>query len=228
MKHNSGDEKLIPMLEWGVPADIQGSDEIVLNSPIMIKAQEKIIELFKPKSNTAFVSLCTSTRPYSSGRKWNKFIKEFNDVDFIISSNGGVIPIEYENSYPYLTYDAHGTIEYDEVYKLYTTRNLIRFFILKKYENIVFNFRPNLRNSKSAKIAGDYLFEKGHIKSYCIIPNIDLYNEAQNDGFTKLGLSMYPDLHPIILTKLKESVIKYTKNTTIKKEKDENDINLFW
>jgi len=172
----------------------------------MIKAQERILEKFKPKNKIAFVSLCTSTRPYSKSRKWKQFKNSFKNVDFIISSNGGVIPIEYEDAYPYMTYDAHGQKQYDELYIIYTSRNLIRFFTLKKYNYVMFNFRPTLRNHKAGKLAGKYLKNKKHIKNYYICPDLNIYEMARKDGFSKLGLSMYPDIHPIILNDMKDKI----------------------
>ena len=209
-KENKGDEKLIRKKEWVSSKGLHGSDELILNHPIMIKAQERIFQDFTPKNNIAFVSLCTSTRPYSKSRKWKKFIDEFSNVDFIISSNGGVVPIEYENSYPYLTYDAHGQKAYDDLYRIYTTRNLIRFFILKKYQYIIFNFRPTLRNNQAGKFSGQYLKRMKHIRDYVVAPSQTVYKRAAQDGFQRLGLSMFPDLHPIILGDLHAYIKKFS------------------
>ena len=173
-KENKGDERLLKKSEWVAPEQIHGTDETILNSPVMVKAQERILEDFTPKNSIALVSLCTTTRPYSKSRKWKKFKSEF-DVDLIISSNGGVIPIEYENCYPFLNYDAHGEDHYDDLYRLYITRNLVRFFCLKKYKYIIFNFRPTLRNQKSGKFAGQYLKKMGHIKDFTVAPNERIY-----------------------------------------------------
>jgi predicted RNA-binding protein len=196
---------------------IVGNDELILNHPIMIQAQEKILEDFIPKNKIAFVSLCTATRPYSSSRKWKKFIQEFKDVDFIICSNAGIIPIEYETDYPFLSYDAHGEKKYDEMYIVYTTRSLMRFFMMKKYRYIVFNFRPTLRNNKSGHFAGKYLKKRKYIEDYIVTPTEAVYKEAQKDGFAKYGYSMYPDLHPIVLNSLHFYINKYKEN-----EKDNN------
>jgi len=211
-KENKGDQKLFKQKEWIDNKELHGNDELILNHSIMVKAQERILDNFKPKNRVAFVSLCTSTRPYSKSRKWKKFITEFKNVDYIISSNAGVIPLEYENSYPYPIYDAHGEKEYDDMYIIYTTRNLMRFFIIKSYEYVVFNFRPTLRNSKAGKFAGKYLKEKKHIKDYVVAPNDFIYSKAHKSGFDKIGLRMFPDLHPIILTDLHYYINKFNND----------------
>lgn len=205
-KTNVGDEKLLRKSEWVSEELIQGNDELVLNASIINKAQERILDQYKPTNNIALVSLCTATRPYSKSQKWKKFLQEIKGVDFIISSNGGVIPIQYESSYPYMTYDAHGESKFDELYQIYTIRNLIRFFILKRYDHIVFNFRPTLRNRKSGVLAGRYLQQRGYIKSYKVCPSRDIYAKAAK-SFT-YRYQLFPDIHPVILNDMKDTVLK--------------------
>jgi predicted RNA-binding protein len=209
VKKNIGGERLLPRSEWPIDGALHGTDEDVLCHPVMIRAQEAIIQQFKPASRVAFLSLCTSTRPYSKGKKWSTFIEQIPGVDHIVCSNGGIIPLEFESEFPYLTYDAHGQAEFDGLYILFTDRNMIRFFVAKRYEYIVFNFRPNLRNSRSAHMAGQYLKARGHVKGYAVIPDERLYDAAHADGFDKHGCRMFSDLHPWILKALKEQAEKY-------------------
>jgi len=98
VKTNRGDERLICRDEWVVAESIQGSPELIFNSPVMNKAQELILDQFTPTHPIAFVSVCTSSRPYSKSPKWKTFKNELSDVDLIVCSNGGIIPLEYENS----------------------------------------------------------------------------------------------------------------------------------
>lgn len=210
-KINNGKDDLIPKDKWVDASDLHGDDELILNHPIMIEAQEKIIQKYNPKSKIALVSLCSATRPYSKSRKWKVFIEKFKNTELIICSNGGVIPIEYENQYPYLTYDAHGDKKFDDLYTIYTVRNIIRFFVLVKFDYIIFNFRPTLRNKKAGVLAGRYLKSKGHIKDFVICPNDYEYKQAQKDGFAAKGLSMYPDIHPFIIKALENNVKRFTK-----------------
>lgn len=64
-KISQGEETLIPKSEWVDKKEIQGTDAMVLQHPMMNRAFEKILDLHKPKHDIALVSLCTSTRPYS-------------------------------------------------------------------------------------------------------------------------------------------------------------------
>jgi len=206
VKVNRGDERLLTKSEWVDESAIHGNDELVLNAPVMVKAQERILEQFTPTNSIALVSLCTSTRPYSKSPKWKTFLGVFSGVDFIVSSNGGVVPLEYEGSYPYMTYDAHGQKQFDELYIVYTIRNLIRFFISKRYDFIVFNFRPTLRNKKAGLLAGRYLKRHNHINDYAVLPSLGVYEAAE---FQTMRSKLFPDIHPAVLDEIKRQIEVY-------------------
>ena len=213
-KGNSGDERLLSRDEWGEAQDIQGSSELILNSPIINKAQERILDQFTPKHPIAFVSPCTSTRPYTKSWKWKIFKKELTGVDFIVSSNAGIIPLEYEDSYPYLTYDARHDPMFDDLYLIYTMRSLIRFFTLKHYEYVVFNFRPSphvMRRRKSGVVAGRYLKEHHHIQDYAVCPSKPVLKNALKAISGRKGFydRMYPDVHPLVLDDMKDIIEKF-------------------
>lgn len=204
-KVNKGLETLIPKSEWVLEKEIQGTDAMVLQHPIMLKAFKRILELHKPKKKIAFVSLCSSTRPYSKSRKWKKFKEEFEkDCDLIIASNGGIIPIVFEECYPYLTYDAHGQSQFDEMYIKYLYTRLMKFFSTHHYDYIIFNFRPGLRN----RIAANAFVKnfKGNSKVY-ILPTQKGYNEARKDKFKPYG-GRYPDLSDAVMKELKEAILE--------------------
>ena len=207
-KVNCGSDLLIPRSEWISETEIQGTDELVLRSPLMNKAFNRILELHKPTKRIAFVSLCSSTRPYSKSRKWKKFKEEFEkDCDLIIASNGGIIPIVFENCYPYLTYDAHGTAPYDKIYIKYLYERLMRFFSVHHYDYIIFDFRPNLRNRISAKMfKRDF---KGGSKIY-ILPTATGYEMARKNKFKPYG-GRYPDLSYEVMSEFSQ-VIKEIKS----------------
>lgn len=204
-KINQGKDTLIPRNEWVNESEIQGTDDMVLNHPIMEKAFKNIVESFTPNHKIALVSLCTSTRPYSKSRKWKKFIEEFSDyADMIICSNGGIIPIEYEDCYPYLTYDAHGQAKYNEMYIKKIYERLMIFFNKHHYDIIVFNFRPTLRNRKSAiKFVENY---KGDSKIY-ILPTEEAWeNMLARWRSSPKSAHYFPDIEPEILNELKEVI----------------------
>jgi hypothetical protein len=82
-------------------------DETVMNNPLYDKAFENILKSnFKPKHKTAFLSLCAGKRPYYESAKWKKYMNEFDCVDYIVTSNGGIIPEPYWHEFIYLVYDA--------------------------------------------------------------------------------------------------------------------------
>lgn len=204
-KINQGSEYLLPKEQWTTAENIQGDEIKTLQSPVIEAAFQRILQLHTPKHKIALVSLCTSTRPYSKSRKWKKFIELFgNDADMIICSNGGIIPIEFESCYPYMTYDAHGEGKWDRQYINTCYRRLNEFFGKFHYEKIVFNFRPNMRNRLAAlAFQRDY---KGSSK-IVIVPTVAAYKAAQRDGFKPAGMR-YPDLSHSVIDEMRKEIEK--------------------
>lgn len=204
MKKNAGSEFLIPREKWVAEEKIQGDEIKTLQSGVVEMAFQRICETWKPKHKIALVSLCTSTRPYSKSPKWKKFIETFGDAaDMIICSNGGIIPIEYESCYPYLTYDAHGEGKWDKMYINVCYRRLNQFFNKFHYDLIVFNFRPKMRNRIAAQaFKRDY---KGD-SDILILPTAEAYRKAQESGFP-CG-RMFPDLDPHVMQELKRAILR--------------------
>jgi predicted RNA-binding protein len=100
-----GDEKVIKQSKWVPFSEISTSLD-VLNHHIFSDAFQNILKTFKTTHKIAFMSMCTSTRPYYLSRKWKEFKNHFDGLmDLIVISNGGIIPEEYWESYPYLNYD---------------------------------------------------------------------------------------------------------------------------
>lgn len=202
MKKNAGLETLIPKSQWVKECEIQGVETKTLRHPIVEQAFRRILELYEPKHSIALVSLCTSSRPYSTSRKWKTFKKLWGDkVDLIICSNGGVIPIEFESCYPYLTYDAHGESKYDKEYIDVCYRRLCLFFGKFKYKRIIFNFRPTLRNRRAAEA-----FKKKSTSECFILPSLKVYGKAKAAGFP-CG-KMFPDLDDGVLKEMSEAINK--------------------
>lgn len=215
LNKNTGDEKLFSRNEWIEEQAIQGSAELIFNSPLMNTAQERILDQFTPKHPIAFISWCTSIRPYSKSPKWKTFQKELTGVDFLVASNAGMIPIEYENSYPYMTYDAHHEQEFDEFFIIYMTRYFIRFFTLKHYEYLVINSSPSQRNRKRKPsiLAGRYLKQHQHIKDYAIVPSSEVYARVLFNNSQQVPKvifnSMFPDIQPPALDDIKDTIEKF-------------------
>lgn len=203
-KENCGNEKLFKKSEWIDKKFIQGDDALVLKSPLMETAFRKILSLFTPKHKIALVSLCTSSRPYSKSRKWKTYKELFGKhCDLIVCSNGGIIPEEFWESYPYLTYDAHGQKKFDKMYIYIIYKRLMEFFAKNHYEKIIFNFRPNLRNRISAQ-----QFVKnngGGMAKVYILPTVHAFRNAIKRG--NVGpFRYYPDLDVDNLKEIEQAI----------------------
>lgn len=201
-KVNAGGERLIPKEDWIPESEIQGAEIKTLQSPLIERAFRTILQLHQPKHNTCLVSLCTSTRPYSKSPKWKKFIELWGDkADMIICSNGGIIPIEFESEYPYLTYDAHGDKKYDKTYVAVVYRRLKLFFETFHYDRIIFNFRPNLRNRISAVLFKRYYHPLHPEVLIYIRPTKQAYEGRKK---TTMKDMYFPDLDEGVLKEIDE------------------------
>ena len=216
-----GDTLLFTKDKW-VPQSEMNTEEKILLHPIMHEATERMAEEHKPLQPTAFISLCTASRPFYTSTKWKKFISEFDSkVDLIVASSGGVIPKKYWNSYPFLNYDGLDRND-TELYQYIFFYRLILFFSQNKYKYIIANFRPNLANYEPAHKALKLLKGLGHIEDYSVIPDEKTYDKAKELGFRPphgCG-DMFPDLTETILNELRDKIEHYgynkldsTKNT---------------
>jgi len=153
-KHNQGGQRLFPESEWVSPGRIQGTDATVLRAPIMEEAFRRVCNQHQQKSDVAVLALCTSKRPYSESVEWKAILETTRGhADHIVTSNGGVIPIEFEREYPFMTYDAHGTSEFDTMYIDILSKRLTTFFRLFEYRKVVGFFSPLRRNRKALQRA---------------------------------------------------------------------------
>ena len=204
---NQGNETLFKIEEW-VPSSEIDNEEKILSHPIMHESFNRILEQHVPVQKTAFLSLCTSTRPYYNSAKWSKFIDTFqHKVDLIVVSNGGMIPEKFWESYPYLNYD--GGDHFDiKIYQDIMYDRMVRFFERHKYDYVIANFRPNLINHEPAHLSLKLLKENGYIKDYAVVPDEETYERARELGFRPPHGSgdMFPDLTVTVLDALKQQV----------------------
>ena len=145
------EDHLIPLTERVPDSELIG-EEKVLNSPVVEQAFQKILQEYKPRNSIAIFSLCTQSRPYIKSLKWKILDECFGDVcDLIVCSNGGIIPSDYWNCYPYLTYDAPHTPsgKWDDLYCEIFGRRLKQFLSKHPYDKCIFLFTPDTRNYKS-------------------------------------------------------------------------------
>lgn len=180
---------LVPYAERPVNGEGLIGEGVLLQNPLIDELSKKMREEFVPKHKFAIMSLCTSTRPYINSPKWKTFYKNFGDVaDLIICSNGGIIPIEYQYCYPFLTYDAHGDSAYDELYKEKFKDRLDKFLALHadKWDKIILSFLPSSRNREVIK---DY--DKGNDKFY-VVPSLEVYKRIQEEGSPGVNTMRFP------------------------------------
>ena len=203
-----GDEKLFRLDDW-IPSSAMDCETKVLNLPLLHEAFERVVEQHIPRQPTAFLSLCTSTRPYYHSIKWKKFKESFGPkVDMIVVSNGGFVPEPFWESWPYLNYEA-GPHEDDTLYRSVMFDRMLIFFKNNLYKNVIANFNPKQRNYQPAFDTLSILKNDGYIENFAIVPERELYNRAKEDGFHGSPNSagdMFPDLHKFILDGLIQQV----------------------
>lgn len=188
---------IVPRGSWCELNEIQGKDPDVLRSPTINAAFDRIVAIHKPKHRIALISLCTSTRPYSISRKWGRYCKEFGGIaDLIIWSNGGIVPIQYEDQFPFLNYDAHGEDQYDDLYVAIGHERLMRFFTAHRYDYLMFNFTHRSRNTRAAVPVLAELRAAGAIQGGAVMPTREQYEQSQRESFWTRGYKMFPELWP--------------------------------
>ena len=69
----AGNNKLFSNDEW-VPATELFGEIKVLNHPLMHEAFDRILDQHVIKQPTAFLSLCSATRPYYYSTKWKEYV----------------------------------------------------------------------------------------------------------------------------------------------------------
>ena len=204
MKISQGKDDIIPRDKWITPEDLHG-EEKVLNSPLMMEAFNFIIENYSTNNKIAFISLCTTSRPYYKSYKWYRIKKDFKKyfsigIDLLVCSNGGIIPEKYWESYPYLSYDAHREPEYDDLYKDKLYERMIKFFSNIRFDYVIADFRPTQRNRTPVERALKVLKNEGIIIDYFISPSIEIFEKMKGvkeyKGFTAAG-NMFPTFNPM-------------------------------
>lgn len=201
---------LIPREEWVEPSELEG-EEAVLNSTHMKMAHAKMLDLHEADNNVCLLSLCTATRPYSKSFKYKTFIKTFGEFcDLVINSNGGVIPISFEECYPFMTYNARRkNKKFDQLYYHTLCERLFEFLQTFKYDYVVANFNPDQRNYKYAVDVLTYSLEKGLIKGFRFAPSAALRERYKTVGKT-YHQKLNPDTHPLILKDITDAIMNPT------------------
>lgn len=187
--------------------ELFGEDK-VLHNPVIDTGLCRIMEDYQPQHKYVIFSLCTSTRPYLKSVKWKTFYKNFGkQCDLVICSNGGIIPMEYMNCWPFLTYDAHSSSKYDDLYNELFERRLTTF--LDKFgdcwEKKVFTFLPKSRNRVVINKLG---LEK-------LLPSEEVYADIRENGSPGVNILRYPQCAHQSLNEIAEylGIERKTKKT---------------
>ena len=196
-KKYRGGSLLIPYSEQCPIEDLWGDDALVISHPIMNKAFAEVIARHSALHPIALVSLCTATRPYRKSEKWKVFKNLFEPfADLIIMSNGGIVPIKFEEQFPYPAYDAKGDPKHDGLYHDVLVGRLIRFFTVHRYRYILFNTPYTQRNRAACECAGKALKAMGAVNEYVLLPTDEQYDATLADDYGDQGFRYCPVLHP--------------------------------
>jgi len=202
-----GNDLIFEKKDW-IPYSLMDTEIKNLDLPILHEGFERVVKQHIPTQYTAFLSLCTATRPYYLSKKWKTFKEEFgHKVDMITVSNAGFFPELYWESWPVLNYGPVEGPPYpvdeidDKKYHRLLIDRMVQFFSHNEYKYVIANFHPKQRSYKMGTESMSILKSKGLIEDYSIIPTFELYEKAREDGFRGPNGAgdMFPDLHKFIL-----------------------------
>ena len=168
------EKEIIPRKDWDLQG-MKGATSLQLLHPHFSIMKQYFFENFQPSSTTAVVMLCANKKPYS----YNATIKQYynlsksHNADFFILSNPGVIPIAYDNYYPFRWYEWNEYEETPEIKELYynTTKERIEEWFNKfsQYKKIISVIRPGETSQafETSNIPQEkrFVFSKENIKS---------------------------------------------------------------
>lgn len=157
----------------------------VLKSPVFIEAFNTLLDIYTPKHDIAVFALCTQTKPFSKSMKWRGIIKIFGEIaDLIICSSAGIIPLEYEDYYPFNNYDSHSGHEgsaWLSDYSKYLFKKRCEIFLTKfKWNKVVFLLDPY-------EGAADVIHHLG-MKNVKQFPSPNVWNNTSEQDF--IGYSL--------------------------------------
>ncbi|MFA5398247.1 MAG: DUF5591 domain-containing protein [Methanogenium sp.] len=141
------ENEIIPRKYWDLDG-LRGATSKQLLHPHFDVMKDYFFQNFTPSSSTAVVMLCANKKPYSHNstiKQYYKLSKQRN-ADFFILSNPGVIPIQYDNHYPFRWYEWNEYEETPEIKKLYyeVTKQRIEEWFNKflQYKKVISVVRP--------------------------------------------------------------------------------------
>lgn len=114
-------EEIISREHWDLAA-LRGATIKQMTHEHITQARQYIYDNYQPRHTTALLMLCANRKPYHLNQNILHGIRNSKGVaDLIIVSNPGMIPIEYDNLYPFRYYEWDEREETEEIQATYTT-----------------------------------------------------------------------------------------------------------
>lgn len=100
---------------------LRGATLQQLQHPHFDIVRDYLFMQFQPTSSVAALMLCSNKKPYSTNNQLKQYIRicKKHNVDFYIVSNPGIIPIAYDNYYPFRWYEWPEDTETESLKKSY-------------------------------------------------------------------------------------------------------------
>lgn len=191
-------DEFIHRKDWAYMNDLIGESEPVLHHPVFKIANEYICEHFNQKSENLLICSCSSRKPYSKSINYRKYLK-IDNLDTIVMSNSGVIPINEGNDfsvkYPFRYYNwdhmkEFGKLKDDEEDFMYECA--VNFLNKTNYKKVAFIAKPKHMYDNYFKVYERLKNEFKNIEFKYIVDD-DVWNHLlktfKKDGLT--GLRMF-------------------------------------
>lgn len=144
----SDEKEFIHRKDWACMDDLIGESIEILHHPVFKIANQYIMENYKQKNDSLLFCSCSSKKPYSKAVNYRKYLK-IENLDTIVMSNSGIIPINKENdvsfNYPFRYYNwdhmkEHGILKQEEENFMYDCAK--KFLIKYHYKKVAFLTKP--------------------------------------------------------------------------------------
>lgn len=140
--------RFIPKFQPSMRENLTGVGERYLTHPHFEVWQDYLVRWYqKPKEKRMVLFLpCSYKKPYSESKTHKKIIATLSELNAreivheVMLSNAGVVPREFENLYPFNSYDWDEGLETEEIKKRYievTAERIRKYLQTHRYEKIL-------------------------------------------------------------------------------------------
>lgn len=171
------EKEIIKRENWNFK-ELQGATEKQLYNNDFDIIRNYLIQNFKPNSKVAILSLCSFKKPYSQQKviKYYVNLTKQKGFDYFVLSNPGIIPIDYDNYYPFRYYNWNEAEETEEIkikYEQFLQNRIEEWFNkFKEYTDIISIVRPgesydalnkaNIKQNKHLIFSEDFIQQINH------------------------------------------------------------------